>query len=337
MSLLPDLEAQLLRAARRTQPASTPQRRRPWRSRGLLGLGVAAVLTGTAAAALLSVGGRPSPPLSGTYPGDAGPSARKYRVTLMPDLRAGMAGWCLEVAFAHGLQPVAASMGCGPAAPSGAAYIGGGGLWSGQDGTIVWAVVDRRVAVVRLGDGQRILPRADPRLPFGWRAVVAFGRSRDRRHIEQLAAVELLDAHGRLISRRPNRWAGTRRTGTRPLPTVAIDPQVIARGRCVINHNNLRGLRVVAQEVVRGSLTPEPVDVNGRAFRTCGTAVFKLDGRTLRAAVLVDAVDPRRRAAELPPSRSISARRAGPGWLVVSGRSAAARAHLLDALTTRTE
>jgi hypothetical protein len=55
----------------------------------------------------------------------------------------------------------------------------------------------------------------------------------------------------------------------------------------------------------------------------------------IRAAVVLNAADPNRRAPPLPPNRFVTTRRAGPGWLVVFGADRASRERVLAALRTR--
>jgi hypothetical protein len=75
----------------------------------------------------------------------------------------------------------------------------------------------------------------------------------------------------------------------------------------------------------------------GRTFASCANTVFHLENRRggLSVAILLDAHHPRATAAPLPPAPDLSGRRLGPGWIVVSGGSAADRQHLLDRLHPR--
>jgi hypothetical protein len=156
----------------------------------------------------------------------------------------------------------------------------------------------------------------------------------------------LLDKAGQVISTAPNERAGTRAAGTRKLATRAVDPARPPRQRCAIAVPSRAGLRAISERVVTATPAHAP-DVNGRAFRACASAVIYLGGRRFTAAVLVDAHHPSRQAAPLPGQRPhpeatgvveaggrITARRAGPGWLVVRGINPAQRLRLLRALNT---
>jgi hypothetical protein len=335
------LRDQLVAAA--APEAVRARRARRWRP--LVVLAAALALGGTATAtAVLTLGGEDSPPLKGPAPADM--FIRHYAISIAPDLAVGETGWCTSLVFGYGAGGSGMARGCGPAAPREAAQIAGAGLVSGQrDGgrDTLFRIVDRRVAAVQPEGGRRIVPRADPALPFGWRAVVAFVPVRG--HERALPAMTLLDAAGHPISQAPQRLAGTRAAGTRRLPSVAVDAQAPPSVPCAIAHAGLPGLRAVRQKVVRVRLT-RAVDVNGRAFRSCSEALFRLDGVALRAAVLVDAGGPGRVPAGLPGARRVAgrpgvvtasgpltARRDGHAWLVVAGGGAEARLRLLRALT----
>lgn len=115
------LRAQLVRAARRVavEPVAPSQRGpRSWRRgrpRPLAVLVAALVICGSATAAVLSLGGRASQPLSDRVPGRAvtGPptaafeavAGDRYRITVFPNLEAGAAGWATGMAFSRNGQP----------------------------------------------------------------------------------------------------------------------------------------------------------------------------------------------------------------------------------------
>ena len=151
------------------------RRRRRGRGRGARPLAIAAAalaLGGSAtAAAVLTLGGEPSPPLKGRVDGDP---ARRYSIVLRPDLRAGVAGWCATLALRGQKGPIGAGTGCGPALEAAYPQIASGATTVSPRRILIFRIVDRRVAAVRLADGRRIVPRADPALPAGWRAAIAF-------------------------------------------------------------------------------------------------------------------------------------------------------------------
>jgi hypothetical protein len=319
------LRDQLVDAAGR---AAMPARRRRWtRRRPLLVLVGALAISGTATAAVLSLQGEPSPPLSGRL---GGPSpASSYRITITPDLRAGGVGWCSTVALRHGSRPSAAGTGCGGAAGRRARQIMGGAL-AVPGHTLIYAITDAQVAAVRLADGRVIRTRADAGLPFGWRASVVLGPKGGRSDdVSDMSRLAFLDAHGAPLAEDPRRLQSPE-----PLTTRPVDARRPAPARCVIVHDDLGALRPVSQRVVTGPLRPAQ-HLNGRPFRSCAEAQFDTGRGLLRAAVLVDAADPTRPPAALPPGSGLAARRAGRAWLVVAGgRGPAERAALLARLRT---
>ena len=321
---------------------STWLRRRP-----LLLAAALVVASASAAAAVVSLTSEDSAPLSGTVPAPS-PSAaeRTYRIELMPDLRAGAIGWCSSVTLrSRGWRPIGAATGCGPAAPADAAQIAGGVTAVNTKNVLLFAIVDRRVASVRLHDGRTIAPLADRKLPYRWKAVVAFlARQGGRFAVDDLQWT-LQDAKGAPISSAPNEHAGAKDAGTATLPTRAVDPRDPPHVRYAIRARPLKGLRAVSARIVTRAPTRTP-DVNGRAFQTRATTIYYLHTRRYRAAMLVDARDPSRPAADLPGSTpradglvdasgQLTARRAGPGWLVIEGADARERALVLQALTSR--
>ena len=328
------LRDQLVAAAAPEAVREHRARRRRWRP--LVLLAAALALGGTAtAAAVLTLGGEGSPPLKGRVPGaptgDA-PGIRSYRISLAPDLRAGNAGWCSSVSL-RGRKEVAGGTGCGPAPLGDHPQIAGGGITAGPTRILSFAIVDARVALVRLADGRRVVPRADPGLPFGWRVVVAFTPT-THGHIDGRAtALTLLGADGRTLATVPGRAGDPQLRSVPSLPTEQVDAHDPPSKPCAIEHAPLPHLAALDQTLVRGPLTRA---VDARAFRTCAVAVFRLDGVRLRAAVVVDGRGPRHAPAALPrsyvPARA-AARRAGTAWLVVDGGTPAARRRLLRALT----
>jgi hypothetical protein len=245
------------------------RRRSPWlRRRPLLLAAALVVASGSAAAAVVSLTSEDSAPLSGTVPTPSPTAAqRTYRIELMPDLRAGQIGWCSTLALRSRRGPIGAVTGCGPAAPADAAQIAGGGVTVGRDRIILFTVVDKRVATVRLHDGRTIAPLPDRRLPYGWRGAVAFV-TREHGNVDPTDLDwTLQDAAGRPISTAPNERAGTKHAGTATLPTRTVDPRDPPHARCTIRARPLRHLRAVSAKVVTRMPATTP-DVNCRAFLT---------------------------------------------------------------------
>jgi len=107
------LREELVRVAAGTKPSRSPRwlawlRRRP---RPLLMVAATIVVSGSAAAAVISLSAKRSQPLAGTVPGTpaqlrSGAAAvslagDQYRITVTPDLTAGDVGWCTSINYTY--------------------------------------------------------------------------------------------------------------------------------------------------------------------------------------------------------------------------------------------
>lgn len=363
MSLTDRYAEQLRTASGELADPEHPARGRRWRPRRRRGplvmLGCAVLTVSSAAAAVVVVtGSEPSRPLVGTTPGFA-PGLRGYRVDFAPDLRSGAIGWCGEIF----VSTVAGGRGCGPAATAGAPVIAGGGLVRGTPpgrGSLNYRVVAGRVAAIGLADGRRIQTKRDLRVPAPWRVAVWTeqptarppvpppSRTGPARTAEQ-APVVPLDAAGRSIADPHEQGrAGTRQAGTRRLPAETIAPTTALTQRpCLIMVPRTPGIHALAEQVIT-RLPARVPDVAGRPFLSCAAVVVYASGTRYHAALLLDARRPRRATVgRLPGLRpaatrglftaqgSLTARRAGRGWLVVFGADPAGRANLITALAAR--
>ncbi len=338
------LEQDLVDAARRqatSRRAAAGIRRARLPGRGLaLALG-AMLVAGSAAAAVVGLNAEPSKPLTGPV-SDAKLSVRAYAISLLPDLRAGEAGWCGLMRVTSSGRFFGAGMGCGPARGAGAAQIVGGGVY-GKGEAIEYTVVTSNVAAVRFDKRTTVATRTDPTLPYGWRYAVAVVPSgtlpapappagsdavaspptpgRD------LTAPVALDAAGHELPATTHADDHSRGAGSR-----AVTRAEPAR-RCVIGRapGYIAGYARVALGTPR-----VPPRTEGRAFAACAVTVFHTHAPRsgLKAAILLDAHRPSELAAALPRTPGLSGRRLGPGWLVVYGASASRRADLLSRLTS---
>jgi hypothetical protein len=345
------LRDQLVEAAA-PRTATAGRRRRRWaRRRGLLVLLAALAVSGTATAAVLSLGDGHGPaPLRVTYPGDHGPAAGRYRIAVEPDLRPGSAGWCVTADYRHGIQPVGRSGSCFTAAATGAPVLGGMAM-SVEGRNLFLLILDPRVAAVRLLDGRRVVPHAVSQLPNGWRMALTFPPVRfdHGRALQRLASdFTLLDAHGRRIAQQaPDGLLGLAERGVQPLPVRTVSATHPPAAPCAITADAVPGLRPLTQTIVRGPLA-QPIATSGGALRTCSYLDLAFAHRHLHAGLLIDARGPAHPPAALPgaiavagrpgtvaAAGGITARRSGPGWLAVTGGTAALRARLLAALHAR--
>ncbi len=315
-----DLRAELVRAATRQR---TPRLRVVGRRRtAVLGLAVLAV-GGTATAAVVTRTAEESAPLTATLP--ASPSVRGYAISIGPDLRAGAVGWCTVTRFTAGGRPTVTGSGCGGAAGAGSGFVAGGFATFGE-GVLRQAIVTRRVAAVVFPGNRRVVPRADPRLPFGWRAAVLY-QSRGRFDPSRPSFETYEGADGRPIPRPTAQAMFSRGVRSRKVTTAR------PAARCVIGATP--GFRVVDARVAVGA--PKVPELEDPAFASCGRTVLRAgeDRTRFDVAILRDAEDPAARAAPLPRTPGLSGRRLGPAWLVVAGGTAAERQRLLAGLDPR--
>jgi hypothetical protein len=263
---------------------------------------VAVVLTLSAsAAAALTLKSHPSQPVK----------TRQYVVELTPNLDTGAIGWCAGVTIAG----VGGGRGCGAAGPPGTHMLAGGGMSSTRGGGLAYAVVDAAVQTVVFGS-RRVTPRRDPSVPAPWRVAVARASPE---------TITLLDGDGRNLSSE-NRFAGRDPRGK------AVDPGNPPDARCAIRADALPGLRAVSARLLTTIRTRPAI---APAYLTCATTVYYLGKWRVRAAVLLNAADPESQAPPLPPSRLLTAKRAGKGWLVAFGADRVSRERVLAVLRTR--
>ncbi len=300
-----------------------------------------------------------SAPLTGVVPG-IGAAVLRYDIPITPDLEPGNAGWCSYPIFSirNGVTQAAGGGTCSPAYQPRAPVILAGGepisnerdlfnqahlQLTDQQGQVnlVWAVVSSRVAAVRLGPGNVVASRRDPRLPAGWRAVVAFlpGPNATWQPTP-------LDSAGRLITQRetPVRRVSP---GSGGVATArSYNPDGNAPSPCSIAAVHLPS--VTAQWEVVATTTPALGSaVAPNLLFSCARSWFSIKGQSNApsAAILLNAQDPQRRAPQLPgltptdqpgvfsdPSAEIVAKRIGRAWLIVQSQSVTLSKTLLNAL-----
>ncbi|WP_354697181.1 hypothetical protein [Paraconexibacter sp. AEG42_29] len=300
----------------------------------------ALVLAGSAAAAVATLEREPSRELAGVAPG-FGSSLREYRVELRPNLSAGTIGWCGNIR----IKGIGGGSGCGLAAPASAPVISSGGLIRGKDAegtSLNYAVVTATVSAIRLSDGRRIVTARDTRLPSGWRAAVWTERQR----VGRPPAIPIpLDAAGQNIAdeRAQHGTASGRRLAIKQVSPTRPP----TGGPCAITVPRITGRYAGSEQVITRLPSRQP-DVAGRPFLACATTVFYDRDARYRAALLLDARNPATRADRLPGQRPTKApgiaaafgdltlRKAGPGWLVIEGRSERGRLRVLRQLRART-
>lgn len=194
---LPELQRILIDGARRQEQATAPARAPRRGGRRALMVALAALLIGgTAAGAVISLSR--SKPLSGTLAhGPAGLGVSHYRVSVFPYMTVGWSGWCTSAVFDSRARREATDYSCGAIESSGP-VIAGGGSFGDPNGAYSYGVVSDSVASVHWG-GQVVLPIRSPRLPPGTRAYFIVAPAGPA-GLGPLGLPKLLDTNGRQIS-----------------------------------------------------------------------------------------------------------------------------------------
>jgi hypothetical protein len=187
------LRARLVEAASRlaAEPAPRSGERARWWRRGrprpLAAVVAALVICGSATAAVLSLNGSPSQPLSGQVPGQpvtAAPGASSsvagyhYRITVFPDLPAGGAGWATGMAFSRNGQLASGGQSGGLYPTVGDPIFGGIGVGyiavgPNTSASVAFTLTGPDVAAIRF-DGRTIRTFTSSQLPTGDRVAVFF-------------------------------------------------------------------------------------------------------------------------------------------------------------------
>lgn len=197
---LPELQRILIDGARRKERTAGSSRKARFGGRRALMVALALVLVGGATAgAVISLS--PSKPLSGTLPhgpSDVGPS--HYRISVFPYMAVGWSGWCSSVVFNSDRSREATDYGCNPVESSGP-LIAGGDEFGDPAGEYSYGIVSDSVAYVRLPNGVTVAPVSSPRLPPGTRVYFAVTRQSNARPL--FRPMKLFDAAGRRIDEPP--------------------------------------------------------------------------------------------------------------------------------------
>ena len=249
---------------------------------------------------------------------------------------------------------------CSPAvAPGTPVILGGGEPISNEQGlfrqagsrlsaregrvSLAWMVVNSRVAAVRIDAKEVVASTPDPRLPRGWRAVIAFTSVPP----SQIRPVPL-DRYGHAIAAHGASSSVIPGSGGVSLARTYV-PESSSPASCSISGARLAN--VTAQWGVVATTTPALGSrVVPNTLFSCARSWFSIRGQNQApsAAVLLNAQDPRRRAPALPgleatgqpgvfsePSAEILAKRVGRGWLVVQSQSVSLGKMLLGAIHVR--
>ena len=318
-SVLPDLERDLVAAAHR-QVVSAPIRPRrgvaAWlrgRSRPVQAL-LALLVISAAAASAATLVGTASAPLSGAVSANV-----RYRITLSPLVTAGLAGWCVQdrQTTTHGALVTGVSECRSQTAALGSPML------ASLPGPTVAVITAPGVAAVRVVGGPTILTRADPSLPFGFRAAVYDAKLRlPDTSVPRTRLLVALDAQGRPIPAGPRVTSAFAALGDTPppLPThpwmrpgwrVQLSeylgafphqaepvPSTPPSGGCSTVATSGSGLQAEGGVDVT-QVAPDPAII-GRAFLDCSDTLYNGTGAPMVISILLDAKHPGALPAALP-------------------------------------
>jgi hypothetical protein len=194
---LPELQRILIDGARRQEQAARSSRDARHGGRRALMVALAALLIGGAAAGGVITLSR-SKPLSGTLAqGPARLGVSHYRISVFPYMTVGWSGWCSSAVFDSRSSREATDYSCGAIESTGPA-IAGGGSFGDQSGAYSYGVVSDSVASVHW-DGRVVLPIKSPRLPPGTRAYFIVAPAGPA-GLGPAGLPKLFDSSGRAIS-----------------------------------------------------------------------------------------------------------------------------------------
>lgn len=321
----PDPEQGVIEEARRRRDAR--------RARAFASL-VAMMLLGTVVWALLSTG----PPASSsvTEPVLRGPTlssdtAPGFNIRVWPTLTVGRAGWCMVVEE-HGRAGVSA---CGGPATTASPFVEifGFGPAATPSSMTMYLVSTPQVAAVLVDGHLRRDTAPLPGLPYGLRAARISNALPGMR-------VVALDARGHAIADTEPAF---------PPKQAAVRswryPERPPHGTCELQATGISGLATRGGAVAT-AIAPRSGQLVGHAFLACLATEYRLHGTPLKAILLLDAAQPGTRVAALPnfhpvggapgifAEGELTAKRSGPGWMVVEqGSTPAQRILLLEHLT----
>jgi hypothetical protein len=289
---------------------------------------VVSVVTVAACSGGLNAAASPKP--RGTYHWRAAPGAR---VSLVPTLDAGQAGWCMQMVTRNVIGSLTRSSRTCSAPPTSTGPIfaeaceGGG-----REGAIVFVLTQNDVASVSIAGGRRIPTTTNSTLPEGLRAVsLQAPEYKPKPVFRQCPAVIPFDASGKVIAKRGKR--GIPLAVRLPRETWE-HPERPSRGVCEFTATQLRLGTVAWDGAVATRITTVP-RLLGRALLSCAQTVYiHSGGHYVSSAVLLDASHPGMPPPPLPGMKTLAghpgvfeaqssegrmvARRIPGAWLVVT-------------------
>jgi hypothetical protein len=320
------LRDELVSAAERA-PLPAPRERWGWvrrPSRPVAVLLAALVITGSAAAAVFSLGSA-SQPLVGKVPGAITPASLagyRYALTVIPGLGAGAGGWQSFIVYSrrgitsHEFSPVAGY----PTATNPLFTFSGFPDRSARGETVAYVLTSPQVLAVRIGS-RTIRTFSSRDLPTGDRAAVFFIPAKN--NISTIAILPL-DRSGQVIAIAPQP-TGPPTPGSLPLTWMA--PNAVTRwwpleglgvpyhhpgyhgrthpgpGVCELAQHGLPALHAEFGHTI-ATISPDP-DALGQLFVSCIDTEYYLHGWPLQAGVLLDGRQPGQVLRPIPGARPV--------------------------------
>ncbi|MDQ2759816.1 MAG: hypothetical protein M3Y17_05110 [Actinomycetota bacterium] len=273
------------------------------RQRRLAILLIAGFLASISTAAAIIVETRSSAPLSGRLPRDL--LGTRYELEIGPDLVAGALAWCTTLVE---LGSSGASLSLGPGhcdTPQGAVIAQGGlvalsARTGAVTGSLLYAVVDRRVAALRTLVGTRVIPIHVPQLPDDWSAAVTIQSNPKPQVPSAMATLSPLGPQDT-----PLRSAAARAPAeATQLPVRPVNPLRPPSHGCAIDAKAVPGIRVGHALALR-SPAPTRLATAQPGLLSCYTLTFYAHGQSGVAAILLDVRHPGRQPDPLPSTRPL--------------------------------
>jgi hypothetical protein len=320
------LRAELVSAAERA-PLPAPRERWGWLRRPSRPVAIflaALVITGSAAAAVFSLGSA-SQPLVGKVPGAITPASLagyRYALTVIPGLGAGAEGWQSFIVYSrrgitsHEFSPVAGY----PTATTPLFTFSGFPDRFARGETVAYVLTSAQVLAVRIGS-RTIRTFSSRDLPTGDRAAVFFIPAKGP---VPATAILPLDRSGQVIGIAPQP-TGPPPPGSLPLTWMA--PNAVTRwwplpgftvpyhhpgyhgrthpgpGVCELAQHGLPALHAEFGHTI-ATISPDP-DALGQVFVSCIDTEYYLHGWPLQAGVLLDGRQPGQVLRPIPGARPV--------------------------------
>ncbi len=246
---------------------------------------VVGAITVTACSGGLAAASSKSP---GAYRWRATPGAR---VSLVPVLDAGRAGWCMQTVTRIVTGNVTSSSRACPEPPTSTGSIFAEECEDGEDGAIVFVLTQRDVASVSIAGSRRIPTTTNATLPDGLRAASLQAPEYEPKlsYLRHCPTIVAFDASGNAIAS-PARH-GIPLAARLPRRTWA-HPERLPQGVCELTATRLRLGTVAWEGAVVTRITAVP-RLLGRALLSCARTVYiHSGGHYVSAAALLDASHP---------------------------------------------